>query len=60
MLTQLHGNGGSNELILCDTCPRGMCVKCCALSLGTCCPCPLLCEQDGDLPVKEKQKREEK
>ena len=28
------GDGGTNELLLCDNCPRGMCVKCTALSLG--------------------------
>lgn len=28
------GDNGSNELLLCDTCPRGMCVKCCTVSLG--------------------------
>jgi len=28
------GDGGTNELLLCDTCPRGYCVKCCTVSLG--------------------------
>eukprot|EP00986_Skeletonema_menzelii_P007617 scaffold2995_cov135-Skeletonema_menzelii.AAC.7 len=27
-------DGGSNELLLCDNCPRGMCVKCCTVALG--------------------------
>lgn len=28
------GDGGTNELLLCDHCPRGICVKCCTVGLG--------------------------